>query len=104
MPLERVLRVDQAGYGMLRDAIERLNPRDDDVAEVALLIAAINRVAEFAESLPCTCPPNAGPLSDWGVNPCARCAALGRVLDRHEEADFSDLLATSIEQEGADRG
>lgn len=34
--------------------------------------------------LPCTCAPDAGP-PDWDVQPCGRCAALGRARDKAVE-------------------
>ena len=59
---------ERCDYRLLADAvIARLNPRDGDEAEVALLIAAVGRITAYVESLPC----NAG-------SPCGRCAALGR--------------------------
>jgi len=60
-------------YRLLADAvIARLNPRDGDEAEVALLIAAVARITAYVKSLPCTCKPGAE------NGPCGRCAALGQ--------------------------
>jgi hypothetical protein len=60
-------------YRLLADSvIDKLNPRDGDEAEVALCIAAVDRIAAYVTSLPCTCKP--GPED----GPCGRCAALGQ--------------------------
>jgi hypothetical protein len=68
-------------YELLRDLIiERLNPRDDDVSEVSIMIEAVESITRFVESLPCTCPPNAGP-PDWDALACPRCQVLGRARD-----------------------
>lgn len=89
-------------YKWLREAIEPFNPVDEDVAEVSVLVHTLERVHRELVAMPCTCPVNAGPLSDWDVAPCARCRALGRVLNRHPNADFSDLVGH--DRTGADNG
>jgi hypothetical protein len=64
-------------YELLRDVIiDHLNPRDDDVAEVAIMISAVERVASYVAGLPCYCTPEA---ADFDDDPCGRCEALGRV-------------------------
>ena len=64
---------ERCDYRLLADAvIARLNPRDGDEAEVALLIAAIARITAYVKSIPCICE-----LSRDG-EPCGRCAALGQ--------------------------
>ena len=64
---------DICEYRMLADAvIEKLDPRDGDEAEVALCIAAVERVAAYVQSLPCTC----------ADEPCGRCAAIGQWMGR----------------------
>jgi hypothetical protein len=65
-------------YRMLADSAgEAFNPPDDDEAEVAVLVRAIERAAGFIGSLPCTCPQ--GDHRPWaGDEPCGRCAALGQ--------------------------
>lgn len=69
-------------YGLLRETIgEALNPRDDDVAEVAILLDAVKTAAAALEALPCTCTPEK--IEDH--DPCARCAALGRLGDKRVE-------------------
>jgi len=68
-------------YRLLADAVfEHLNPHDQDIAEVAIAINAVKYAAEFIESIPCTCPANAG-APDWEVDPCRRCIAIGRARD-----------------------
>jgi hypothetical protein len=64
---------NRCDYRMLADTvIEKLNPRDGDEAEVALCIAAVERIAAYVKSVPCICE-----LSRDG-EPCGRCAALGQ--------------------------
>ena len=58
-------------YRMLADVvIEKLNPIDGDEAEVALCMDAVVRIADYVESLPCTCVP--------AMHTCGRCHALGQ--------------------------
>ena len=60
-------------YRLLADAVvAKLNPGDGDEAEVSLCIQAVERVAAYAASLPCTCTPG------YDDGPCGRCAALGQ--------------------------
>ncbi|ONH58369.1 hypothetical protein CcI49_23220 [Frankia sp. CcI49] len=76
--------IDICEYRMIADTvIERLNPPDSDVAEVAIVLESIAHLADYVEKLPCTCPPDAAPpeLGD----PCDRCRVLGRRLDKREE-------------------
>lgn len=66
-------------YEILRDAvIDHFNPPDDDIAEVAIMLGAIEVASEFIAGLPCYCSPAAADLDD---DPCGRCEALGRVSD-----------------------
>lgn len=68
---------DAEGYGLLRDTIiDRLNPRDDDVAEVAILTRAVGDAAAFIEKQKCFCK-----TWDADHDPCDRCRALGRLAD-----------------------
>lgn len=63
-------------YETLRDhIIDKLNPSDDDAAEVSILCAAIDQAVGYIEAQPCTCP--AGTFEDYG-DPCPRCWALMR--------------------------
>lgn len=72
---------DYETYRMLADAVfDKLNPHDQDIAEVAIAIAAVEYAAAYIEAQPCTCAPNAGP-PDFDVDPCDRCSALGRARD-----------------------
>lgn len=73
---------DRCDYRWLADeVISLLNPVDDDVAEVGILMDAVREIAGYVQGLPCTCAPDAGP-PDWDVQPCGRCAALGRARDK----------------------
>lgn len=68
---------DAEGYGLLRDTIiDRLNPRDDDVAEVAILARAVTDATTFIEKQKCFC-------RTWNADhdPCDRCSVLGRLAD-----------------------
>lgn len=62
--------------------IEKLNPSDDDVSEYSILAKAIDRITEYVESQPCTCPPG---TADYEADACPRCLVLGRRVDRQEE-------------------
>jgi hypothetical protein len=65
--------MNRCGYRLLADAvIEQLNPPDGDEAEVGICITAIEGIAAYVASLPCTCKP--GPED----GPCGRCNALGQ--------------------------
>ena len=67
---------DRCEYRLVADLVnDRLNPPDHDYAEAAVVMEAIERIAVFVESLPCTC------VADDEGEPCARCAALGRQHD-----------------------
>jgi hypothetical protein len=62
-------------YRMLGDAIdEAFNPPGDDVAEVAILIVAVDLARKTLEAVPCSCTEEM--IADW--DQCARCAALGQ--------------------------
>lgn len=64
---------DITQYEELRDHIvERLNPPDDDIAEIAIMLDAVGRAADYIESQPCACDDE---------EPCGRCFALGRLMD-----------------------
>ena len=63
---------NRCDYRMLADmVIERLNPSDGDAAEVDICETAIANIANYVQSLPCTCIPG-------DDEPCGRCAALGQ--------------------------
>ena len=60
-------------YRMLADVVTvRLNTLADAENEAGICIEAVNGIADYVESLPCTCIPGYG---DDG--PCGRCRALG---------------------------
>ena len=62
-------------FRMLADAVGgAFNPRDDEMAEVAILIGAVERAAKFIGEQPCACTPEM--IEDW--DQCPRCAALGQ--------------------------
>lgn len=70
---------EREDYELLRDTIiEAFNPPDDDVAEVALMTDTLDRVWAYVVAQPCTCPPGAAAFE---VEPCDRCAVLGRAAD-----------------------
>ncbi|HMG62791.1 MAG TPA: hypothetical protein VK599_07575 [Streptosporangiaceae bacterium] len=63
-------------YRMLGDAIdEAFNPPGDDVAEVAILITAVERIAAFVRELPCRCTLEMA----MGADPCDRCRVIGQL-------------------------
>jgi hypothetical protein len=65
--------LDRCDYRLLADAVEdALNVRDGDEAEVSLCIDAVENVAAYVRSLPCTCAPG------YDEEPCGRCAAIGQ--------------------------
>ena len=77
--------IDICEYRMVADLVIReSNPPDQDMAEVAIVMEAIERLTAFVRAQSCTCPPTAGP-PDFNDEPCQRCLALGRV--RGELAD-----------------
>jgi hypothetical protein len=62
-------------YRMLADAVgDAFNPRDDDVAEVSLLIATVEHIRDVLTAMPCTCPD----VEFFEEDPCGRCSALGQ--------------------------
>lgn len=75
---ERGAQAEKAGeFVMLRNFIsERLNPRDDDVAEIAILLSALDNAVAYVEAQTCVCPP------DPDDGPCLRCDVLGRDRDK----------------------
>jgi hypothetical protein len=74
---------DARAYRFLADkVIEWFNPPDGDEAEESLLADAVMRAGKFIEAQPCTCEEGA---AEFLVDPCARCAALGRAADEPEE-------------------
>lgn len=79
--------VDATDYELARDAVlEAFNPPDDDVAEVAIVIEAVERAAAYIARQPCTCcddPTHHNREPEYWHEPCARCHALGRY---HDEA------------------
>jgi hypothetical protein len=65
--------VYRCDYRLLADAVEEhLNPPDGDEAEVSLCMNAVEQIADFVRSLPCTCAPG------YDDEPCGRCRALGQ--------------------------
>lgn len=79
----RAAEVDAESYRAVADrVIEKMNPFDDDVAEVAIVLSTIDRAVAYIERQPCTCEPEAGPPSGWDVTPCERCQVLGRANDQ----------------------
>ena len=65
-------------YRLLADAVlEHLNPPGDDVAEVAICVSAVERIAGYVRSLPCTCGPG------YDYPPCGRCAVVGQWHGKH---------------------
>lgn len=65
-------------YETLRDVvIDLLNPRDDDIGEVAILQQAIESATGFIIAQPCECTPER--IEDY--DPCRRCDVLGRLGD-----------------------
>jgi hypothetical protein len=68
-------------YILLRNVIiERFNPTDDDVAEIAIMLGAVNVAADALEASSCQCTP--ADVEDH--RPCQRCQALGRLGDAVE--------------------
>jgi hypothetical protein len=62
-------------YRQLADAVgEAFNPRDDEMAEVAILADAVNQARDALAAIPCSCTPEM--VEDW--DQCQRCAALGQ--------------------------
>jgi hypothetical protein len=60
-------------YRLLADkVVDLLDPRDDDAAEVSACMDAVERVANYVKSQPCTCTPG------HDDEPCGRCAAIGQ--------------------------
>lgn len=72
---------DTVGLAFVDAAIGlAFNPPDDDVAAESILADAVERAAQFIESLPCTC--GAAPPDEYGDRmPCDRCQAIGRDHD-----------------------
>jgi hypothetical protein len=70
-----ILNVGVCEFRMLADAVgDAFNPAGDEMAEVAILIGAIERAAKFISEQPCSCTPEM--IKDW--DQCPRCAALGQ--------------------------
>lgn len=66
-------------YETLRDVvIALLNPRDDDIGEVAILQGAIESATGFIIAQPCECTP--AMIEDY--DSCRRCSVLGRLGDK----------------------
>lgn len=60
--------------------IDWFNPPDEDAACESICLDAIERAYRFAESQPCTCPPDdMDPNQEFEA--CQRCQVLGRVQD-----------------------
>lgn len=69
----------RCGYRYVADTIiDELNPPDDDAAESWVVAQAVIRVAAYVASLPCACTPE--DVAD--LEPCPRCAAIGRLGDK----------------------
>jgi hypothetical protein len=69
----------QQDYELLRDTIiQAFNPPDEDVAEPSLMTDTLDLVWAYVVAQPCTCQPGA---ADFEVEPCDRCAVLGRAAD-----------------------
>ena len=65
--------MNRCSYRLLADAVvDELNPKDGDEGEESLCIDAIERVAAYVRSLPCTCTPG------YDDEPCGRCEAIGQ--------------------------
>lgn len=70
---------DAEDYHFLAEhMLQKLNPRDDDIALVAILCASVDRVVEFVEAQPCACLPDVE--DTW--ESCRRCWALRRRADK----------------------
>lgn len=59
--------------------IDWFNPPDEDAACESIVLDAIERACKFAESQPCTCPPEMAEDDEFFA--CSRCQVLGRVRD-----------------------
>lgn len=67
---------DICEYRLLADKITGLlNPADDDIAEPAIMVRAVEHAAEFIRSQPCACTPEM--IEEFQA--CGRCAALGQL-------------------------
>lgn len=91
---------DVTEYDMLRDALERANPQDEDTAEVDILVRTVHRLIDFVVDLPCECEPEAGPPSGWDVEPCERCQALNRAQDHHPDSTHWLALEPDVSSTG----
>ena len=70
---------DICEYRLVADKIIILfNPADDDIAEPAIMIRAVEQAAGFIAGLPCTCTPEM--VDDYQA--CGRCAALGQLAGK----------------------
>jgi hypothetical protein len=70
------LNVGVCEFRMLADSVgDAFNPPGDDVAEVAILITAVERIAAFVRELPCRCTPEMA----MGADPCDRCRVIGQL-------------------------
>lgn len=73
----------ECDYRSLADhVIDKLNPRDGEESELYLCEEAITIIADYVNSLPCTCAPGA---FEHYVDPCGRCYALGRAENKEVE-------------------
>lgn len=75
-------RDDRGGdYALLAEAIiEAFNPPDDDVAEEAILIRAVEAARDFIAAQPCLCTPE--DIANGCPERCERCQVLGRLGDK----------------------
>ena len=74
--------LDRCEYRFLADAAgSALNPPDGDEGEVVILIRAVEGIAAYVRSLPCTCDPGA---AEYDADPCGRCQAIGQRCGRTE--------------------
>ena len=66
---------DTCEYRQAADkVIDLFNPRDDEVAELAIVLDAIEAAADFIKAQPCTCTPEM--IENW--ESCPRCEVLGQ--------------------------
>lgn len=73
---------DICDYRLLGDTVAgTLNPIGDDTAEVAILGAAVERIAAYVRSLPCTCGEG---VAAYDEDPCGRCSVIGQRCGKAE--------------------
>ena len=95
---------DAAAYVLLRDEIiARFNPRDDDIAEEAIMMEAIGNAADFILGFPCLCTPGVITFDD---QPCRRCSVLGMRMNQREDLRGlpADIVIVDEVHEWTDNG